>query len=53
MTQQTNPLKFFYKLKWIDGRPLQGAIEPYRQKIFTEALFTPSMLTAGHGATSS
>jgi len=40
MTQQTNPLKFFSKLNWIDGRPLQGVIEPYRQKIFTEALFT-------------
>jgi phage terminase large subunit-like protein len=40
MTQQTNPLKFFSKLKWIDGRPLQGVIEPYRQKIFTDALFT-------------
>jgi len=31
-------LKFFSKLKWIDGKPL--VIEPYRQRIFSEALDT-------------
>lgn len=40
MKKQTNPLKFFSLLKWIDGRPLMEVIEPYRQKIFTETLFT-------------
>ena len=38
--KQIDPLKFFSKLKWIDGRPLPEVIEPYRQKIFTEALYT-------------
>ena len=37
-TAQIDPLAFFGKLKWLDGRPLQ--VEPYRQKIFTEALYT-------------
>jgi hypothetical protein len=35
-----DPNKFFSKLKWIDGRPLPEVIEPYRQKIFSEALYT-------------
>ena len=40
MAQQINPLKFFSRLKWIDESPLMDVIEPYRQKIFTEALYT-------------
>ncbi len=35
-----SPMEFFGKLNWIDGRPLSAVIEPYRAKIFTEALFT-------------
>ncbi len=33
-------LKFFAKLKWIDGSPLLDHIEPYRRKIFTAVLDT-------------
>jgi len=48
-------LKFFGKLKWIDGRPL--VIEPYRQRIFSGALDTynsdgtrkHNMVLAGRG----
>jgi phage terminase large subunit-like protein len=40
MAQQINPLKFFSRLKWIDESPLMDVIEPYRQKIFTEELYT-------------
>jgi len=36
--KQINPLKFFSLLKWLDGRPL--TILPYRQKIFTDVLYT-------------
>lgn len=32
-----SPLEFFSHLVWIDGRPLLDIIEPYRQRIFTEA----------------
>ena len=39
MTKQIEPLKFFKRLKWIDDSPLIDAVELYRQKIFTEALF--------------
>jgi hypothetical protein len=35
-----NPLEFFALLKWLDGRPLVDTIEPYRAKLFTEALYT-------------
>lgn len=35
-----DPLTFFSWLKWLDGRPLLDVIEPYRRKIFTEALYT-------------
>ncbi len=35
-----SPLEFFGHLKWIDGRPLPEVIEPYRARIFDEALFT-------------
>jgi hypothetical protein len=33
-----NPNRFFSKLNWLDGKPL--VIEPYRQRIFSEALYT-------------
>ena len=33
-------LEFFSHLKWIDDRPLLNVIEPYRQRIFTETLYT-------------
>ncbi len=33
-------MQFFGHLKWIDGRPLTKVIEPYRAKIFDEALYT-------------
>ena len=36
--RQIPTLKFFSRLKWIDGKPL--VIEPYRQGIFSEALDT-------------
>jgi len=35
-----SPLEFFSHLKWIDERPLMDVIEPYRQRIFTETLYT-------------
>jgi hypothetical protein len=35
-----HPLDFFGGLVWIDGRPLLRTIEPYRQRIFDEALTT-------------
>lgn len=35
-----DPIKFFSLLKWIDGRPLIEAVEPYRQAIFAQALYT-------------
>ena len=35
-----SPLEFFAHLRWIDGRPLLETIEPYRQRIFEEALYT-------------
>jgi hypothetical protein len=35
-----HPLDFFARLKWLDGRPLLETIEPYRQRIFSEALYT-------------
>ena len=38
--KQIDPLKFFSKLKWIDGRPLLDVIEPYRRVIFQQALYT-------------
>jgi len=34
------PLKFFSHLVWLDGRPLLDVIEPYRRKIFMDALYT-------------
>jgi hypothetical protein len=35
---QVNPLRFFSKLRWLDGKPL--VIEPYRQRVFEQALYT-------------
>ena len=35
-----SPLEFFSHLRWIDERPLLDVIEPYRQRIFTETLYT-------------
>jgi hypothetical protein len=35
-----HPLDFFKHLKWLDGKPLLDTIEPYRRKIFGEALHT-------------
>ena len=35
-----SPLEFFSHLRWIDDRPLMDVIEPYRQRIFTETLYT-------------
>lgn len=35
-----SPLQFFKHLCWIDGQPLLNVIEPYRQQIFTESLYT-------------
>ena len=40
MGTPVSPLNFFSALKWIDGRPLLDVIEPYRRRIFTEALYT-------------
>ncbi len=37
---QIDPLEFFGLLKWLDGRPLLDVMEPYRQTILREALFT-------------
>jgi hypothetical protein len=38
--KQMSPLAFFKLHKWIDGRPLLDVIEPYRQEIFTQALYS-------------
>src|SRR5438094_5224592 len=35
-----HPFEFFGLLKWLDGRPLMDTIEPYRRRIFEEALYT-------------
>jgi hypothetical protein len=35
-----HPFDFFDRLVWLDGRPLMSTIEPYRQKILSDALFT-------------
>jgi len=37
---QPHPMRFFSLLKWIDGRPLLDVIEPYRKRIYGEALYT-------------
>lgn len=38
--KKIDPIKFIQHLNWLDGQPLLNVIEPYRQQIFTEALFT-------------
>ena len=38
--EQVHPLKFFSVLKWLDGRPLLDVMEPYRQSIHAEFLYT-------------
>jgi hypothetical protein len=35
-----HPIDFFAKLKWLDGHPLLGTIEPYRRRIFSDVLFS-------------
>jgi hypothetical protein len=40
LTNLPSPLDFFSRLKWIDGRPLLETIEPYRRKLFLDALYT-------------
>ena len=37
--KQTDPIKFFSKLKWIDERGLIDVIEVYRREIFERALY--------------
>lgn len=37
---QIDPAKFYSLLKWIDGCPLLDVIEPYRARIFEQALNT-------------
>jgi hypothetical protein len=39
-TPAPHPLDFFAGLVWLEGKPLLSTIEPYRQKIFDEALTT-------------
>jgi phage terminase large subunit-like protein len=38
--QAPHPLEFFGELLWLDGRPLMDVIEPYRRRLFSEALYT-------------
>ena len=35
-----DPFTFFSLLRWLDGRPLLEVMEPYRQSLLREALFT-------------
>jgi hypothetical protein len=35
-----SPVEFFSHLLWLDGRPLLEVIESYRQRLFTEALYS-------------
>ena len=35
-----SPLEFFSRLRWLNRKPLLDTIEPYRQRLFTEALHT-------------
>ena len=37
---QPEPLEFFRLLRWLDGRPLLDVIEPYRQQIVQDVLYT-------------
>lgn len=38
--QQVHPEEFFKLLKWLDGRPLLEVMEPYRQQVLGDALYT-------------
>ena len=38
MTAVLTPLDFLGRLRWLDGIPLLNHVEPYRKRIFTEAL---------------
>ena len=38
--KRIDPIKFFSHLKWLDGQPLLNVIEPYRRRIFSEALYS-------------
>ncbi len=38
--RQISPLKFFSKLRWLDGRPLLDTVEPYRRAIFEQMFYT-------------
>ncbi len=40
MRPNTSPLEFFAHLRWIDGTSLLKTIEPYRQRLFMETLYT-------------
>jgi hypothetical protein len=40
MNTAPHPLDFFAELMWIDGRPLLDVIDPYRRRLFTDALHT-------------
>lgn len=35
-----SPTEFFGHLKWLDGRPLLDVIEPYRARLFNDALYS-------------
>ncbi len=37
---QPSPIDFYSRLVWLDGRPLLDTIEPYRQQIFMDVLYT-------------
>lgn len=37
--KQISPIEFFRALRWINKKPLLDVVEPYRQKIFEQALF--------------
>jgi len=38
--KQLDPIKFYSKLRWIDGLPLLNVLEPYRAAILRGTLFT-------------
>lgn len=40
MTTAPPPMEFFAELKWLDGRALPDVIEPYRRRLFADALYT-------------
>lgn len=40
MKKPVSPLQFFGHLVWLDRRPLLDVLEPYRQRILTEFLYT-------------